>query len=112
MRNLTVDLGDRSYPVLVGSGPATGSSSSCRRPPVVRRWSPKKPSAGRWIPASTTTSSTSTMGGGQKPRVRGAVVPQWSRYGLTRADVVVAVGGEWSPTPPGSRPPFTIAGLR
>ena len=94
MRTVTVDLGDRSYDVVVGSG-ALGClpdvlPAGVKRAAVVTQAS---------IPVTVdpgVPSEVFTIGAGEPAKdltTVGELCSAWSRWGLTRGDVVVAVGG-------------------
>ena len=94
MRTVTVDLGDRSYDVLVGRG-AIGCLPDVL-PPGAKR-AAVVTQAG--IPVTVgpgVPSETFTIGDGETAKSMATVeelCSAWSRWGLTRGDVVVAVGG-------------------
>ena len=95
MITVPVDLGDRSYDVLVGAGArhelAVGHA---RRRPPGRRRDPGRPSASTSTPAASTASFT--IGDGERAKSLATVEElcrEFARWGLTRADAVVAVGG-------------------
>ena len=96
MIELEVPLGDRSYPVLVGVGrpppAARGAADAGRR--AGPRSSPSPASTSPSTRASST--ARSPCRDGEDAKHLGTVEDlcrDWARWGLTRADVVVAVGG-------------------
>ena len=91
---ITVDLGPRSYDVLVGPGlrdeVAAALPTGARRAAVVTQ-------ATVGVDVDTgVEQATFVIGEGEQAKTLGTVEDlcrQWSRWGLTREDVVVAVGG-------------------
>jgi 5-deoxy-5-amino-3-dehydroquinate synthase len=94
MITVTVDLGERSYDVLIGAGARHELGSvlpaGVRRAAVVTQ-----PGVG--IDADTgVEQATFVIGGGEETKALATIEQlcrQWSQWGLTRNDVVVAVGG-------------------
>lgn len=94
MRRVEVQLGERSYPIVVGAGAvalvAELLPSSCRRAVVVTQ-------EGIGVEVQTgREQSTMSIGGGEGAKTLSTVEELcrgFSRAGLTRADVVVGVGG-------------------
>ena len=94
VRSLTVDLGDRSYPVLVGAGARHRLlevlPTSARRAAVVTQ------EGIGWTVDPGLDHDVFFLDDGEEAKNLESVEQlcrQWSRWGLTRADVVVAVGG-------------------
>jgi 5-deoxy-5-amino-3-dehydroquinate synthase len=94
VRTVTVDLGDRSYDVVVGAG-ALGClpdvlPAGVKRAAVVTQAS---------IPVEVdpgVAHEVFTVGDGERAKdlsTVGELCSAWSRWGLTRGDVVIAVGG-------------------
>ena len=94
MRTVTVDLGERSYDVLVGAGvagclPDVLPAGAKRAAVVTQPGIPVTVDPG--VP-----SETFSIGDGETAKSMATVeelCSAWSRWGLTRGDVVVAVGG-------------------
>ena len=94
MRELTVDLGDRSYPVLVGSGARHRLlevlPTGARKAAIVRQDN---------VPVTVDSGIEQAifpLDDGEEAKCLESVEQlcrAWARWGLTRADVVVAVGG-------------------
>ena len=94
MREVTVDLGDRSYPVVVGSGArhhlAGAVPEGATRAAIVSQAT---------IPFTVDAGieqATFSLPDGEAAKCLESVEElcrAWARWGLTRADVVVAVGG-------------------
>jgi len=92
--SVQVSLGDRSYPVLVGSGVRTElasvlPASGTRAALVTQRGIPLDVDPGR-------EHERFEIGDGEPAKSLATVADlcsAWARWGLTRADVVVAVGG-------------------
>ena len=100
MREIEVALGARSYPVLDRRRePATSWPASCRRRPSGPSWSPRK----RWRRPGGWTASTPACPSRSAPSPEGeanktlatveGLCRRFAQDGLSRADVVVAVGG-------------------
>jgi 5-deoxy-5-amino-3-dehydroquinate synthase len=94
VRELTVDLGDRSYPVMVGAGARHRllevMPAGARRAAVVTQ------QAIPWEVDSGVDQRVFFMDDGEEAKNLESVEDlcrEFSRWGLTRADVVVAVGG-------------------
>jgi 5-deoxy-5-amino-3-dehydroquinate synthase len=91
---LEVPLGDRSYPVLVGSGARHRLLEVL--PVGVRRAAIVTQDGIGWEVDPGVESRVFPMGDGEDAKHLGTVEDlcrDWARWGLTRADVVVAVGG-------------------
>jgi 5-deoxy-5-amino-3-dehydroquinate synthase len=94
VREVTVDLGDRSYPVVVGSGARhhlanTVPEGATRAAIVSQATIPFTVDAG-------IEQATFSLPDGEAAKCLESVddlCRAWARWGLTRADVVVAVGG-------------------
>jgi len=94
MRELTVDLGDRSYPVLVGGGARHRllevlPAGATRAAIVTQDAVPFTVDAG-------IEQATFSLDDGEEAKCLESVEQlcrAWARWGLSRADVVVAVGG-------------------
>ena len=94
MRTVTVDLGDRSYPVEIGSGVASRLAehipTKSRRVAIVTQESiPVDVDSGR-------EQRTFTIGEGEQYKTIEtvqALCREWAQWGLNRNDVVVGVGG-------------------
>ena len=93
MRSI-VELGERSYAFSSAPAPGTGCSRCCRSAPTGPRSSPRRTSPST-VDAGVEQRSffLDRRRGGQDPRVGRGALPGFARWGLTRADVVVAVGG-------------------
>jgi 5-deoxy-5-amino-3-dehydroquinate synthase len=94
VHELTVELGDRSYPVLVGAGARHRLlevlPTSARRAAVVTQ-----EGIGVSVDAGVTQEVFLLDDGEEAKNLESIeqLCRQWSRWGLTRGDVVVAVGG-------------------
>ncbi len=94
MRTVTVELGDRSYDVVVGPG-AAGCLPDVLPAGTKRAAVVTQEGIGFDVDPGV-PSATFTMGDGEAAKTLasvGALCSAWSRWGLTRGDVVVAVGG-------------------
>ncbi|MEJ7585208.1 MAG: iron-containing alcohol dehydrogenase, partial [Acidimicrobiales bacterium] len=94
MIELEVRLGDRSYPVLVGSG---ARHRLLEVLPVGVRRAALVTQSGIDLPVEPGVEcATFTIGDGEEAKHLGTVEDlcrEWASWGLTRADVIVAVGG-------------------
>ena len=94
MRELTVDLGERSYPVVVGAG-ARHRLLECM-PAGARKAAVVTQETIPWQVDSGVEQRVFFLDDGEEAKKLGSVEQlcrDFSRWGLTRADVVVAVGG-------------------
>lgn len=94
MHELTVGLGSRSYPVLVGLGARHLLGEWV--PPGARRAAVVTQAAVGWTVDPRVETATFPIGSGEEAKSLETVEElcrQWAAWGLTRADVVVAVGG-------------------
>ena len=91
---IDVDLGDRSYPVLVGAGVRNELASVV--PPSAKRVAIVTQAEIGIAVDPGVEHRTFTIGQGEEAKslaTVGELCSQWARWGLTRADAVVAVGG-------------------
>jgi 5-deoxy-5-amino-3-dehydroquinate synthase len=97
-RTVTVELGERSYPVVVGAG-ALGTVGELLPAGVRRVAVVTQPGIGVEIglgEAAGVEARTFLLGDGERAKTLASVEDlcrQWAAWGLTRADAVVAVGG-------------------
>lgn len=113
LARVVVDLGPRSYPVVVGHG-AIGELSTLIPPRVERVAVVTDPS----IPFRVTVDRPTfeiQVSGGEKAKnldtIRN-ITSSFARHGLTRRDLVLGVGADSSPTSPVSPRRSGIAGPR
>ncbi len=93
MRELTVELGERSYPVVVGAGARHRLAGVL---PRVRRAAVVTQETVPWAVDSGVEQQTFYLGAGEEAKTLASVEDlcrSFARFGLTRADAVVAVGG-------------------
>jgi 5-deoxy-5-amino-3-dehydroquinate synthase len=94
VRTITVDLGDRSYDVLVGPG-AAGALADVLPAGVKRAAVVTQPGIG-FVVDPGVPHDVHQIGAGEAAKTMAtveALCSAWSRAGLTRGDVVVCVGG-------------------
>tara|TARA_Y100001970_G_scaffold93306_1_gene117626 strand:+ start:8517 stop:9521 length:1005 start_codon:yes stop_codon:yes gene_type:complete len=95
MKLIQVDLGERSYPVLVGTGCLDQALDSLLPKRAQRVAIVTQPNIGI-MPSTSTEHEVFHIGDGETAKTLRTIedlCTKWAQWGLTRTDVVVAIGG-------------------